>query len=109
MVVYEVGSLEKYILALKRNKFTVVKYSTTWCAPCKKITPLFEKLSEEDAYKSVLFLEVDCEEAEDVAMDERVSSFPTFKFFKQGVLFEMFTGADESRLKKKLRALIESN
>lgn len=56
------------------------------------IAPKYAELAA--AETSVTFAKVDVDQADDVADDQQINSFPTFKFFKDYQLLEEFSGAD---------------
>ncbi|CAO2589536.1 TXN [Lemmus lemmus] len=64
-------------LAAAGDKLVVVDFSSTWCGPGKMIQPFFHSLSEK--YSSVVFLEVDVDECQDVAAECEVKCMPTFQ------------------------------
>ena len=43
----------------------VIKFSASWCAPCKAMKPIFDKISQMEKYKSLQFIEYDIETDED--------------------------------------------
>jgi thioredoxin 1 len=43
----------------------IIKFSSTWCAPCKLIAPIFEKISGMDEFKDVQFQSFDIETDEE--------------------------------------------
>lgn len=62
----------------------VVKFSSSWCNPCKKIQPFYKELSQQ--YKGkVRFLEVNIDICPEIADYEKVESIPLFLFFKKGL------------------------
>ncbi|KAL6060860.1 hypothetical protein STEG23_006419 [Scotinomys teguina] len=69
-------------LASAGDKLVVVDFSATWCGPCKMIKPFFHSLSEK--YSSVVFLEVDVDDCQDVAAECEVKCMLTFQFYKKG-------------------------
>jgi len=81
------------------GKLVVVDFFATWCGPCKMIAPIMEKLAGE-LKDQVVFLKVDVDECEDVAMDCKVTVMPTFIFYKSKAKVEEFAGANESKLKE---------
>jgi len=80
------------------KKLIVLDWTASWCGPCKKIAPTYEKLSEE--YQDVLFLKADVDELSDSAGKAGVESMPTFQFIKDGELLHSFAGASADQLKK---------
>ncbi|KAM7446377.1 Thioredoxin-like protein 1 [Porites harrisoni] len=90
-------------------KLVVVDFTASWCGPCKSIAPKFASLSVK--YPSAVFLKVDVDKCEDIAIANNVSAMPTFKFFKGKVKVDEMTGADEKKLEEKIKKWIgdESN
>jgi len=84
-------------LAQAGGKLVVVDFFATWCGPCKVIAPQVEALEKE--MPGVIFLKVDVDECEDVAMQYKVSAMPTFMFFKNGEKLSDFAGANLQKLK----------
>lgn len=53
----------------------ILKFSATWCVPCKNIAPKYEELSNTS---KVPFYEVDVEDNPDLTEQFSVHSVPTF-------------------------------
>lgn len=70
----------------------VIDFFATWCGPCKKIAPAFEKLAE--VYPSITFLKVDVDESAELAEHYEVQAMPTFLFLKDGIIVKRIEGAD---------------
>ncbi len=69
---------------LKSDVPVVVDFWATWCAPCLKLTPVIEELSE--AYQGrVKFVKLNIEESPQIASSYMVMSIPTLIVFKNGV------------------------
>ncbi len=82
----------------------VIDVYASWCGPCRTMMPFFEELATElsDKYK---FVKLNIDEERDLAIQYRVSSIPTFLFFKGGKVIGKETGAMS---KDTLRSKIES-
>ncbi|KZT27660.1 thioredoxin [Neolentinus lepideus HHB14362 ss-1] len=87
-----VDSLDKFHEIIKQDKVTVFDFWATWCGPCKVISPIFEKLSEE--YGNLEFYKVDVDEQPDIAQEVGVRAMPTFVAFKGGNKLKDFVGAN---------------
>lgn len=74
----------------------VIDFFATWCGPCKRIAPTYEKLSE--AFPGIVFLKVDVDEAPEVVNQYDVSVMPTFVFLKDGQEVKRVEGADMAGL-----------
>ena len=84
----------------------VVNYTATWCGPCRKIAPFLDQLSIK--YTNVHFFKVDIDEHADHAMNKKISSVPTFYFYKD-ILSEpvIVKGANEIAILKEVVKLLE--
>lgn len=56
-----------------------LKFGATWCAPCKALKPIFEKVSQMEEFKDIRFIEYDIEEedSEDLVIKYGIRSVPT--------------------------------
>lgn len=61
----------------------LIYFYGSWCSPCRRMGPEFEALASEleGLYK---FVKVVVDDAEDLALDYRVSVIPTTIFIKDG-------------------------
>ncbi|RPD64761.1 thioredoxin [Lentinus tigrinus ALCF2SS1-7] len=96
MVVKVVSSLEEFKTIINGDKPAVFDFWATWCGPCKLISPIFEKLSEQT--DAVDFYKVDVDEAQDIAQEVGVRAMPTFMAFKQGNKVKEVVGANPPAL-----------
>merc|ERR1712070_843632 len=76
----------------------IVDFTAAWCAPCKRIAPVFEELAK--TYKGSCFLKVDIEELEDVAGQCEVTALPAFQVLMKGEKVDGFSGDFADKLKK---------
>lgn len=74
----------------------VIDFFATWCGPCKRIAPAFEKLAE--SLQTIVFLKVDVDEAPELVNQFDVSVMPTFVFLKDGKEIKRVEGADMAGL-----------
>ncbi|CAH0549118.1 unnamed protein product [Brassicogethes aeneus] len=80
------------------SKLVIIDFFATWCGPCKMISPKLEELAKE--YSDIVILKVDVDECEDVAMEYKISSMPTFIFIKNKQTITTFSGANYDKLKQ---------
>lgn len=92
----QISNLTELNEILKRD-FTILKFSADWCGPCKRISPLFEKLSKD--YSNIYFAEVDVDVSQDICEKYKISGLPTFVSFKKEEEISRFSGANEENLK----------
>ena len=89
------------------HELMVIDFSATWCGPCRMISPIFERMSED--YKKISFYKVDIDTAQDLAKNFNVTGLPTFIFFKNNEIVDdlKLTGANRQKLKDNLDSLLE--
>jgi thioredoxin 1 len=68
---------------LKDNKIVVLDFYATWCAPCIKMMPTIDKLSEEMKGK-VAFEKVDSDANKALVAEYKIDEIPTFLIYKNG-------------------------
>ena len=71
-----------------------------WCGPCKTISPLFAKFSDDPANDKIHFLQVDVDEVPDLAQELGIRAMPTFIVFQDGNKVEEIIGAKVDALQK---------
>ncbi|MGC5627199.1 thioredoxin [Georgenia sp. Z1344] len=64
----------------------------TWCAPCRRTTPIIEELAAEHGEK-IQFVKVDADANTETVTRYGVTSIPTFNLFVGGELVKSLTGA----------------
>ena len=64
-----------------------------WCSPCRTLTPIIEKVSEE---KSVKLLKVNADDSRELASDFNVRGIPTVIFFKGGQEVDRVVGLNQA-------------
>lgn len=84
------------ISEIPKQGYVVIDFFATWCGPCKRVAPYFEKLAEE--YVGMTFLKVDVDESPELTNEFDVSAMPTFLFIKNGVIVKRVEGADIEQL-----------
>ena len=92
--------LEKLVL---HKKWAIVKFSATWCGPCRSIAPYFVGLAPKQENKEITFLQVDVDDLGDVAARYNVSVMPTFlAIFDKKQAGPIVRGADKAGIEKLL-------
>ena len=80
------------ILARANGKGVVVKFTASWCGPCKKIAPVLHNLAVTHASKLNVFT-ADVDVATELVAHFRITSMPTFIFFHNNRVVYMQKGA----------------
>lgn len=82
---------------LNQNEKVIVKYYASWCGSCRLIKPKYRRLSEEERFKGIAFLDTDAEHNPESRKLADVKSLPYFAIFKNGELVEgVSTSKEES-------------
>ncbi|KAJ4270165.1 thioredoxin trx1 [Fusarium torreyae] len=85
------------------DKAVLVDCFATWCGPCKAISPILNKLSDESALsQSIKFVKFDVDELPDLTADLGVRAMPTFFVFKNGDKVDELVGANPQALQTML-------
>ena len=70
-------------LVLDAKNPVVIKFTATWCRPCKALNPVL--LSLKKRHRNIHFYEVDIEANFGLAEDFGIRSVPTTMIFNEGV------------------------
>jgi len=100
--IHKVEDYNKY--KKSHGKLVVAYFTATWCGPCKKIAPVYEKLST--TYKDAVFLKIDIDENSALEDVSTLPGVPAFKFFKDDKLVGAFEGAHETKLEEHVKKFI---
>ena len=73
---------------LRDNEKVVVKYFANWCGSCKLFAPKFRRLSDDDRYSKISFMDVNAEHNPMARKMAGVNHLPFFAVFHQGNLVE---------------------
>ena len=84
------------------NKAIVVDFFATWCNPCMQVSPLVDRLAKKNP--TVKFIKFDISERKErkerkPIPELKVTSLPTFRFFKNGQQIEELPVANVNKLK----------
>lgn len=86
-----VSSLEEFKTYLNTS-LVAVYFGASWCGPCKMYRPIYFKVSDNYTAKTCRFLEVDIEDAPDIATEFKIQSIPTTIIIKDGQEVARATG-----------------
>jgi thioredoxin len=97
--IVDVETVEQFKkLVADRDGKALVFFHATWCGPCKRFAPTFEKLAAGHADKAA-FVRIDVDKGAALARALRIRGVPTVLFVKDGKEAGRFVGgADEETL-----------
>ena len=91
--------------ALEQNDKVIVKYFADWCGSCKLFAPKYRRLSEDERFSGVAFLDVNAELNPEARKRANVDNLPYFAVFKNGELVEGMATAKEENVVNLLEKL----
>ncbi|KAJ3478879.1 hypothetical protein NLI96_g9451 [Meripilus lineatus] len=96
MPVKAITSLAEFKEVIAKGNPVFIDFWATWCGPCRVISPIFEKLS--DQFPNAEFYKVDVDEQPDISQEVGVRAMPTFIAFKNGEKLGDLVGANPNGL-----------
>ncbi|ERT02531.1 thioredoxin [Sporothrix schenckii ATCC 58251] len=100
MTVHEIKTYEEFASIRKVNKVVLVDFHAVWCGPCKIISPIFEKLSEDPKFAHIYFAKIDVDAVPQVAQEQGIRAMPTFLAFVDDKKTGEIVGANPPALEK---------
>ncbi|MEQ8474632.1 thioredoxin family protein [Fulvivirga sp.] len=67
---------------LATNKKTIVKYFAGWCGSCRLFAPKFKRLSDDERFTNINFVDVNAEENPEARKLAGVTNLPYFAVFE---------------------------
>ncbi|MEQ6118431.1 thioredoxin family protein [Reichenbachiella sp. MALMAid0571] len=86
---------ENFSQELENHSKVIVKYYADWCGSCRLFNPKYKRLSGDDRFQGVTFLNVNAEKNEVARKVAGVTNLPFFAVFKSGVLVDAVASSKE--------------
>jgi putative thioredoxin len=88
----DTASFNKDVIEASKTVPILVDFWADWCAPCKQLTPILEKLVI--AYKGkIKLIKIDTEKNQELSQQLQIQSLPTVYAFYEGQPIDGFSGA----------------
>jgi thioredoxin 1 len=81
---------------IKKKKGVLIDCWAAWCMPCRRVSPIVEKLANLMGEK-VAFGKLDVDDNRGIAMRFGIMGIPTLLIFKNGELVEKIVGVKSKR------------
>jgi len=91
------------LIQIPPNKKVVIDFYATWCNPCARVTPIIDDLV--DKFENIVFLKVNVDEADEIAVGFEIGSLPTFVYLNSGNIVNRIEGANLPEILKNIEKL----
>jgi len=106
MTVTVVKDLAEFQKIISADEYSVFDFWATWCGPCKAISPIFQRLSDQATYSHIKFYKVDVDDSPDISQEVGIRAMPTFTLFKNGQKVKDLVGASPPRLEELIASAV---
>ena len=89
------------VLAKSKELPVLVDFTADWCAPCRFMTPVLNKMAN-NSHGKFLIAKVDTDEQQKLAGQYGIRGFPTFKLFRHGKVVEEMAGAKSEKILREM-------
>ena len=83
---------ENFEQVISEKNVTLLQFSAEWCGPCKMLTPIILKISEENEGKDITIGKVNVDTEGAIGAKYGVRNIPTIIYLKNGIEVERTTG-----------------
>ncbi|PJJ73705.1 thioredoxin 1 [Diaminobutyricimonas aerilata] len=77
---------------LKSEKTIMVDFWAEWCGPCRAVSPILDKIAEENADK-IEIVKLNVDDNPQTAMKYMITSIPAMKVYRGGEVVKTVIGA----------------
>lgn len=92
------------IIKQSNSKLILINFYADWCEPCKNVDPVLETL--QNTYSNIIVLKVNVERFQDIALEYRIKTIPTFCLVKKEKVISRFSGVNLKTLRMTVKKFI---
>ena len=81
-----------YDVTSTQSKLIMVDFWAKWCAPCRVIAPILDRLAQEYPDKLIIG-KLDIDEQRELAVEFGILSIPTVQLYKDGIMIDALVGS----------------
>jgi len=85
MAVIKVTNPNQFNELFKEHEYVLVDFYADWCPPCRMMSPVIDRFSEDPDLQKIIFVKVNVDENPMLAAQFGIQGIPTFIFFKSTV------------------------
>ena len=100
---FEDNDLSGLLEIISKGKTILNIGSEEMCAPCRRMSPLFNELKEKN--EDIMFIKIDVQHNADVAEHFNVGGIPHFISLNEGEKVSEFKGSNELKLNEMVESL----
>lgn len=102
-----IAAFRRDVVDPSQTKLVVLDFWAEWCGPCKKLTPVLEKVAADYADKGVVLVKINVDENRFIASQFRVQSIPTvYAIFQGQPVADLTQARTEGALKQYLDQIL---
>ncbi len=95
--IVELKTRDELAIFIKKYPVVILKFTATWCGPCKRIAPLVKELFSKMP-NNVYMVVIDIDKAKDIATFLHIKSVPTMCNYIKGEPMDSVIGSNPDKI-----------
>ena len=105
--IVELTTRSEFKSFVANNPYVIVKASAEWCGPCKRSTPFFMEIFNEEIPNVIKLVKLDVDEGSDLASYLKIKQMPTYIHFFKGEPKEIFMSGEKGQIIEFFKAVLK--